>query len=958
MRTLGSVFARLSPFLAIAVVILSLAAPREAWADCVLNGVTVTCTGNSPGGFAAGGGQNGLAVDVLGGATVGTGITLNNNNTVSNLGTVSVGDSTTAVTVGDNNTVTSSGSITSGLSGIGIEVNNGGRVSNSGTISVGDGGSGILANGNNVTISNSGTIRFSECGLGIEALGTGMSITNTGNLIGTGCGNTGIFAGDSSSITNNGLIQLGDTGTGIEGGSGTTVVNNGTIIVGVDGIGIASNGNMTNNGTITLGDAAAQGFTFAMAGEADGLRIINAGTITGGENQTGLFILGNNGVLTNSGTITLGAGGIGVYVNGNNATVTNSGAITAGADGFGIALEGTGNTVRNTGTITVGSCGAGIDTTIGGGGNTVINSGRITGTGCDAAGVVLQGGDTLNNSGIISAPFSVTTVSGTTATVTNTGTLDGRIDLRAGSGHQLTNSGLITVSTALASGSGTAHEVRGTFTQTAAGTLALRVLPTATATNFDTFRVNGGTANLGGRLRVLVQPGLYGSTTVYNGVLSFASVNGTFAGIDSSTIFFNAAATYNATTIDLTLTRIPFDQFPGGGSNGRAVGRALEAQYSTGLTGSAANFYSQLLQSTAPNTLSQLSGEVASAAQNASFGAFNQLFGTVFGQINTSRTAGTRQAQAAGGTRLSAELAEACSGDACQADPMARRMNYWAQGFGAAGSYDASAAVGNSAVNVTSGGGATGIDVQVTPNFLLGGMLGTTSASFTLNTAASTGGSQAIVFGAYASYTEGAAYVDAALAYGIGSFTTQRYINTGSISEQVNGAFGGNQFGGRIESGWRFELERHAVTPYASLTVQALQQNGYTETARNTSTGAPGITALSVQGQTTTSVRSVLGAEFATYFMLAEDTVVRPRLRLGWAHEFDTYRASTAGFAALGPGVPFTVQGASPASDALIVQAAVEVELGGMVRIYGQFDGDFAETARSYAGTGGVRLRW
>jgi outer membrane autotransporter protein len=91
---------------------------------------------------------------------------------------------------------------------------------------------------------------------------------------------------------------------------------------------------------------------------------------------------------------------------------------------------------------------------------------------------------------------------------------------------------------------------------------------------------------------------------------------------------------------------------------------------------------------------------------------------------------------------------------------------------------------------------------------------------------------------------------------------------------------------------------------------------------------------------------------------LDEQTVLRPRLRLGWAHEFSTYRASTATFAALGPGVPFTVQGASPASDALVVSAAVEAELGGLLRIYAQFDGDFSGIARSYAGTGGVRLHW
>lgn len=36
----------------------------------------------------------------------------------------------------------------------------------------------------------------------------------------------------------------------------------------------------------------------------------------------------------------------------------------------------------------------------------------------------------------------------------------------------------------------------------------------------------------------------------------------------------------------------------------------------------------------------------------------------------------------------------------------------------------------------------------------------------------------------------------------------------------------------------------------------------------------------------------------------------------------------------------------------------MEVELGSMLRIYGQFDGDFSSAARAYAGTGGIRLVW
>ena len=82
-----------------------------------------------------------------------------------------------------------------------------------------------------------------------------------------------------------------------------------------------------------------------------------------------------------------------------------------------------------------------------------------------------------------------------------------------------------------------------------------------------------------------------------------------------------------------------------------------------------------------------------------------------------------------------------------------------------------------------------------------------------------------------------------------------------------------------------------------------------------------------------------------------------PRLRLGWAHEFNTNRSSTVALTLL-PGAPFQVNGAPPDADSLLVGVGLELELGRMLRVYGQFDGDFAGNARGFSGTGGVRLFW
>jgi len=81
-------------------------------------------------------------------------------------------------------------------------------------------------------------------------------------------------------------------------------------------------------------------------------------------------------------------------------------------------------------------------------------------------------------------------------------------------------------------------------------------------------------------------------------------------------------------------------------------------------------------------------------------------------------------------------------------------------------------------------------------------------------------------------------------------------------------------------------------------------------------------------------------------------------VRLGWGHEYNTNRSATVSLSSVLPGAPFQVTGAQAAADSLVVGAGFDVELGGMVRLYGQFDSDISSNARAFAGTGGVRLIW
>jgi hypothetical protein len=214
---------------ALTVVGATMLAPDDALAACspaTGSNVTVTCSGSTfnqgPGGNTGYGDstQNGLTVNVQSGASVtgtSTGIDVNNNNTINNLGTIT----------------------TQGSGGVGDVY-------------------GINGNGP-LTVNNSGSIGRADAvnnifdAAGINALG-GLTLTNqAGGVI---QGGLGIQGGGTGTIVNSGLITaIGGGGDGINyvvNPSTLTVTNNlGGTITG-DATGIRANtATIFNSGTIS-----------------------------------------------------------------------------------------------------------------------------------------------------------------------------------------------------------------------------------------------------------------------------------------------------------------------------------------------------------------------------------------------------------------------------------------------------------------------------------------------------------------------------------------------------------------------------------------------------------------------------------------------------------------------------------------------------------------------------------
>jgi hypothetical protein len=414
-------------------------------------------------------------------------------------------------------------------------------------------------------------------------------LTNN-NLITGGTLSIGIAACCGNIITNSatGTISFGDSSYGIEVGNGNAVSNAGTIVVGNGtsgngpsvGILVGGSGNtITNSGHIT-------------AGNGDGLGV-----------ASGILVLGAGNTATNSGQIDVGNVGIGMGSflgagSGNTFINTAGGVIRAGETSFGI-YGGDGNTVRNDGTIIVGntSYGIGFDS-----GNDIVNAGSVF------------------------APNGFAIVGQSDNTITNNGTLVGAIAL-TGFDNTFINRGYIIGGDPASFTPTFPSFVGGTLINDPNGTIAVRVAPSFN----DSYQADTVTLN-GGRLHIVVTPGLHGTTTVYSQATTGASplqtcgcspdLTGTFDTVSTSSPFFVATPDYSTPgEVDVTLTRLGFGAVPGLTPNQQAVGNALEHGYSTGLTGNAATFYGNLFTTGSVTVLDQLSGAGTAAAQDASFSA-------------------------------------------------------------------------------------------------------------------------------------------------------------------------------------------------------------------------------------------------------------------------------------------------------------------------------------------------
>jgi uncharacterized protein with beta-barrel porin domain len=417
-------------------------------------------------------------------------------------------------------------------------------------------------------------------------------------------------------------------------------------------------------------------------------------------------------------------------------------------------------------------------------------------------------------------------------------------------------------------------------------------------------------------------------------------VKGIFSGLTNTNLpaNFTDSLSYDASHayLDLVLNFTPGQSY-GQGLNGnqRNVANALINAFNA--NGGIPTVFGTLSQA----GLTQVSGELATAAQRATFDAMDQFMGT----MTDPTVAGWGVCDGPSGTDRSQPGSPSATG--CGAD----HVSVWGAAYGGSRSTNGNPATGSSDTTSDVEGVAAGASYRFSADTVAGVSLGGGGTNFSLANGLGSGRSSLVQAGAFIHHTMGAAYVGGSLAWGWQDFTTTRTVTVAG-ADQLRARFDANALSGRLESGWRFGAGSVSLTPYAAAQFTSLFLPSYSEQAQ----AGANTFALDYGSKTATEVRSELGLRVGKSFDVSGGLVTLGG-RLAWSHSFNPTPTATAGFQTL-PGTAFTVSGASVGSDAALTSVLAGIAWNNGWSLGARFDGAFSAKSRSYDGKVTVSYKW
>lgn len=861
----------------------------------------------------------------------------------------------------------------------------GGIANASGATITGNGGAAVRVTSSTAVfaggLANDGSIEGSTNGVLIESGSFAGNVVNHGGIEGGDIAffmNTSLFDG---AFANSGDIAGGATGVSLVLGQATGGFTNSGSISGDTGTGVFIDVGTwgsaeapadivnTSNGSIFGGET---GFWLSALNVFG--NFINDGEISGGGFDTGIYIAVAHyfGDIVNNGVVDAPSNAMNLQIGTLTGQVVNTGSITATApNGVAVALNiGNGTTFTNEdGGLIVGDVlmsGPAAYTFVGrDGGLEGDLAGNPTGPLNDR--LIVEGGTQYFVDGQLSNLLSFDVNDGGVAIMG--ARFVGDPD---GPGYGSTGVDALTVHDGgrLYIDDDTILNV-GSFTQQAGGELTYYLVapngdPVAGS---DYGRINAsGPVSLNGTLSVILDAASFGGTTQntfnYTDIIQGSSFSGEFEDfqIHGSSYFFELALTYGGSSINLGVTRTPFDvilceNFQS--QNAEDLGASLEAAFLAG------GFTPQQIQ------LFNFLGNL-----NDICGAYFDLGGAVLGDINaiTVETAGpwksavndrlnstgaTSCVVAGAGGCLTRFAQNAVGGSQVMSDaedPFAwlrtgvrpdGQMSVWGRLIGVQGDNEGRGSSFGSDFTVT--GGIAGVDYVFSQRFIAGVAAQWTTTDVDFKQRVDTADVQSFEFGGYFSYGDADFCVNGNASVILHQFDTYRFPFGGG----AHASYEGMTVSAYVEAGKVFEFGMLRVEPVAALSYAALDTDAYSET------GTALLSLLNVEGASHESLKGVVGARVAYPLDILESgRKIVPEARIMWAHEFMDDQAQFRAALQVLPDNPFNVRGQRFSRDSLLMGVGLNVPLTSRLVLYVDYDAAVSRDQSVQSVSLGMRLSW
>jgi outer membrane autotransporter protein len=857
-------------------------------------------------------------------------------------------------------------------SGTGTVTGPGSSLTASGGIYVGGGGSGTLTVSDGATVTSAdATIALAGTGV-VTVTGAGSRWTNdTTFRVGANSGFATLNVAAGGKVETLDSI-IGDNGQGVlnVSGAGSSFVNTANMLIGDERDGavlVTAGGQVAAQSIIVANETNATG---AISVSGAGSSLVAGANLFVGRQGNGIMFVEDGGAVS-SANAGLGAtaGSIGeVTVTGTGSSWLNSGDLFIGGDGTGALTVAKGGRVEvggtaqiavnagSTGTLVIGAAKGQAAVTPGaftanaisfgaGSGKIVFNhlsNGYQFAAGMSGSGTIEAVSGTTVLTGNSSGFTGATTVSGATLAVN--GSLGGTLDILAGGRLQ----GAGTVSSVSIANGGTLApgnslgtlNVAGNMTFGAGSRYEVEVDPASNGS--DRVHATGSVTINGGAVRHIGLDGTYRPLQRYTIVTADGGVTGAFASVVSDYAFLDPTLSYDPNNVYLRLVRndVSFCAI-GQTQNQCASGNGVQ---SLGLGNQVHDAILMLDEGGARRAFDQLSGAIHASAKGvlleestmvraATLDRLRQAFGGVGAAPMPTLSYG-----------YTADLAPAVKGPMPRPG-QAERFAVWGQGYGSWGRSDSD----RNAARLTrsTGGMIVGADIAVFDTLRFGALAGYSRTSFEVKDRLSSGDSDNYHLGLYGGGQWGAFGLRTGASYSWHEIETARSIAFAGFGDSLKGSYTAGTAQVFGELGYRIDLGRVALEPFAGLAYVNLQADGFTERG--------GGAALRGQGSDTGLGYSTLGLRASTSVAL-QGMDLTLRGALAWRHAFgDTTPLATLAFAG---GSPFSVAGLPIARNAALVEAGLDLAVGARATLGLSYSGQLASDVQDHAFKGNLAIRF